>query len=45
MEELIVKDTIDEYLSVSKYINWDESRHTLSGDRIRHFSLCVVEFI
>ena len=25
MEELIIKDTIDEYLSVSKYINWNEN--------------------
>lgn len=24
MKELIIKDAIDEYLSVSKYINWDE---------------------
>ena len=25
MKELIIKDTIDEYLSVSKYINWNEN--------------------
>ena len=26
MEELIIKDTLEEYLSVSKYINWNDDR-------------------
>ena len=26
MKELIIKDTIEEYLSVSKYINWNDER-------------------
>lgn len=25
MQEMIIKDAIDEYLSVSKYINWDDA--------------------
>ena len=24
MKELIIKDTVEEYLSVSKYINWND---------------------
>ncbi len=35
MKELIIKDAIDEYLSVSKYINWDEDNIISKGERFK----------
>lgn len=35
MKELIIKDTIDEYLSASKYINWNEESILLKADEFK----------
>ena len=32
MKELIIKDTIEEYLSISKYINWNDERIMAKAD-------------
>lgn len=39
MKELIIKDSLEEYLSESKYINWNNEcirkRHIISGQIIQ----------
>lgn len=35
MKELIIKDTIEEYLSVSKYINWNDDRIMAKADEFK----------
>lgn len=35
MKELIIKDTIEEYLSVSKYINWKDNRILSKADEFK----------
>lgn len=35
MKELIIKDTIGEYLSVSKYINWKDNRILSKADEFK----------
>ena len=35
MKELMIKDTIDEYLSVSKYINWNDDNILSKADEFK----------
>lgn len=35
MKELIIRDTIEEYLSVSKYINWNDARILSKADEFK----------
>ena len=47
MKELVIRDNMDEYLSVSKYINWNDHSILSKADkfkRLRLFmSLCVMK--